>query len=361
MDLRVAQELLDLAQKHRMPEREASIFDVAGRGYYENPTTDLLAFFLDPQGAHGLGECFLRALLSCIPGCERLNPAVVATPEREVQTDSGNRIDLLLRGEGWVLVLENKIFHDQINPFDDYEQHAEKLLSDAADQRIFIILSPSGSSARPRWAGLSYGTLLEAIRRELAPLTLSQPIGKWQIFAREFVLHLENLAVQQSIDSKTIRFVLDHMHQIEQLNRLRAQVIDALDQKVVAHIRARIPGIEASSRRHTWNGEPALRYTAEAWMTKSDVVLYLDTSGDALRPHVRVYVLDVASEPLALHAKDCLEGEGADSWRESAGKILVLNWKLDGFDEQQVFDLIADKMQRLDRFEREGRASASVL
>lgn len=361
MDLSVAQELLERAQRHRVPEREASIFDVAGRGYYENPTTDLLAFFLDPQGGHGLGDCFLRALLSCTPGCDELNAALIGSPEREVPTDLGNRIDLLLRGDGWVLVLENKIFHDQINPFEDYEQHVEKPPSGASDQRIFVILSPSGSSARSRWAGLSYGTLLEAVRRELAPLSLSQPIGKWQIFAREFVLHLENLTVQQSIDSNTIRFVLDHMHQIEQLNRLRTQVIDALDQKIVAQIQTRIPGIEVSTRRHTWNGEPALRYTAEAWMTKSDVVLYLDTSGDTLKPHVRVYVLDVAPETLALRAADFLEGEGADSWRESGRKILVLNWKLDGFDEQQVFELIADKMQRLDRFEREGRASTSIV
>ena len=66
MDLEQARALLAQAQQHRQPAYKPSIFALGGRGYYENPTTDLLAFFLDPAQIHGFGDCFLRALLSCV-------------------------------------------------------------------------------------------------------------------------------------------------------------------------------------------------------------------------------------------------------------------------------------------------------
>ena len=41
---------------HVAPVKELTVFSVGGRGYYENPTTDLLAFFLRPDAEHGLKE-----------------------------------------------------------------------------------------------------------------------------------------------------------------------------------------------------------------------------------------------------------------------------------------------------------------
>ena len=48
MDLEQLRALLAKAERFYQPEREPSIFALGGRGYYENPTTDLLAFFLNP-------------------------------------------------------------------------------------------------------------------------------------------------------------------------------------------------------------------------------------------------------------------------------------------------------------------------
>ncbi|MEG7266187.1 hypothetical protein V1993_31095, partial [Pseudomonas aeruginosa] len=86
MDLEQLRALLAKAERFYQPEREPSIFALGGRGYYENPTTDLLAFFLNPAQVHGLEECFLTALLNCLPNTSMLTPSLRAAPQREVVT-----------------------------------------------------------------------------------------------------------------------------------------------------------------------------------------------------------------------------------------------------------------------------------
>lgn len=46
---------------------EPTIFSIGSKGYYENPTTDILAFFLDDKASHGLGSLVLEALVNTLP------------------------------------------------------------------------------------------------------------------------------------------------------------------------------------------------------------------------------------------------------------------------------------------------------
>jgi len=92
MNLSQAQVLIAAAKNHLLPEPEKTFFDVGARGHYENPTTDLLAFFIDPDEEHGLGDCFLRALLECVGGnrlCPELTSNLTQEPQREVSAADG--------------------------------------------------------------------------------------------------------------------------------------------------------------------------------------------------------------------------------------------------------------------------------
>jgi hypothetical protein len=44
--------------------REKTIFDIGGKGYFENPLTDLLAFYSDPDEEHGFGDILIQELLT---------------------------------------------------------------------------------------------------------------------------------------------------------------------------------------------------------------------------------------------------------------------------------------------------------
>jgi PD-(D/E)XK nuclease superfamily len=60
------QEFLNEASRRKMTHREKNIFSLGGRRYYENPMSDLLAFFLDPTEDHGLGDVALGSLAECL-------------------------------------------------------------------------------------------------------------------------------------------------------------------------------------------------------------------------------------------------------------------------------------------------------
>ncbi|HBO2781328.1 TPA: PD-(D/E)XK nuclease family protein [Pseudomonas aeruginosa] len=359
MDLEQLRELLTKAGRFYQPEREPSIFALGGRGYYENPTTDLLAFFLNPAEIHGLGDCFLSALLSCLPSAGHLNPCLRAAPKREVATHKSNRIDLVLAGDGWDLLLENKIFHEQINPFADYEAYAQRELSGGERTLIYAVLSPSGTSVRSAWQGLSYAKLIEATRQQLAQHMLTSPIDKWQVFARDFLLHLENITVEKAMDANAVNFVIEHLHQINKLTRLKDQVIDALDGKVLDKLDTEVPGYERYTRRHSWKNGPALRYASNSWKTWSDVVLYLSGASSTMKPSIRVYLCDVDEKLQELGRQLFMDNE-AKVWSEKSDSILCFSWVLEHFHEQEVLDLIVEKMKLLMTFENELRPQIST-
>lgn len=57
MDILALEALLNQMKSLPQPRKtEANIFSSGARGHYENPVSDVLAFFLDPDGGHGLGH-----------------------------------------------------------------------------------------------------------------------------------------------------------------------------------------------------------------------------------------------------------------------------------------------------------------
>src|SRR5690625_966789 len=128
--------LIDKARRYFMPVAEMTFFDVGMRGHYENPTTDLLAFFLDPARQHNLGDSFSRGLLDAI-GVEADEAGAVVSVKREVATNGG-RIDLVIEFEQLLLVVECKIYHHQNNPFKAYEAYSNETFPEK--QKRFVIM-----------------------------------------------------------------------------------------------------------------------------------------------------------------------------------------------------------------------------
>lgn len=153
---------LQKAQVAVLSSPEPTLFSVGGRGYFENPTTDLLAFYLNPTAPHGLGDLVLRSLLKCVGFTEDFELSLVEPPHREETTANRNRIDLVLVGPSWVAAIENKIGHAQVNPFEDYEQHLVERYP--GREALRIVLSPAGTTTRATWVPLSYRRLIDSVR-----------------------------------------------------------------------------------------------------------------------------------------------------------------------------------------------------
>ncbi|WP_168406216.1 PD-(D/E)XK nuclease family protein [Acinetobacter indicus] len=123
------QTLLENAKKFKKQPREKTFFDTAIRNHYENPTTELLEFFLNPRESHELGDVFWKGFSDIVQAevgkGSQISIGQIERLERECVTHSGNRIDLMLETDSHLLLVEAKIYHHQNNPFHDYVKYAK--------------------------------------------------------------------------------------------------------------------------------------------------------------------------------------------------------------------------------------------
>jgi hypothetical protein len=221
------QELLQKACGLRRRSREGNIFSTGARGYYEEPTSDLLAFFLNPSAEHGLGDL----LLACLVDFLREPPfplELEEPPIREYPTRDQNRIDLLLHGIGWVIAIENKIRHSPLNPFAEYRDTIQARFQ--GKRLYFVILSPY-DPGQPGWTWVSYEALLAKAREKLGARLIAAGFSKWSIFFREFLIHLED-QVGRDMDDQQFNFVRDHYSQVREVSELHDRYIEGLRDRV---------------------------------------------------------------------------------------------------------------------------------
>lgn len=227
-------ELLEGAKNFKVPVREKTFFDTAIRNHYENPTTELLAFFLNPLESHELGDTFWRGFCDVVIAeskiSSKLSLGQIENLEREAVTHNSNRIDLMIETGSFLFLLEAKIYHQQNNPFEDYIEYAENRRR--GRQILGLILSISGDSEVENWYGISYQQLINAVRPYLAEQIQTNPMNKWSLFAREFLLHLESYYRIQNLDMNRVQFIFDHYQEIQALQKLKTSTINEVVSKI---------------------------------------------------------------------------------------------------------------------------------
>ncbi|HYE32147.1 MAG TPA: PD-(D/E)XK nuclease family protein [Methylomirabilota bacterium] len=111
----------------------------------ENRLSDIIAALLNPKGAHGQGDKFLREFLKCV--CGRTLPKVgsVAVQREDFTTfikSDRRRMDILVEMEDLAVAIENKPWaREQEDQVRDYIRH---LHSRYGDRFIIVYLSATG-------------------------------------------------------------------------------------------------------------------------------------------------------------------------------------------------------------------------
>lgn len=172
-------EIQDLLDSHIIretaPAESPTLLQIAGFPHWENVYSSILGFFLDTSQAHGFGPLFIRSIMSAYRAKHRQDDwlegaeTVEATDavEREVRTNNGKRIDLLVDCADFRLCIENKIWADLYNDLGHYRQHCEE----GSDGRpVFgIVLSPDGVTspelAKHGFVSMTYEDLVNEVRQ----------------------------------------------------------------------------------------------------------------------------------------------------------------------------------------------------
>lgn len=337
---------------HQAEEPELTIFSVGSRGYYENPTSDLLKFFLDDSAAHGLDNLVLKALVDCLPeDAKEIDCSLLFPPDREVSTKLGKRLDLLLVSTGWVMVIENKIFHHQNNPFTDYEGHVEEKFPDK--KPIYVVLSPSGTvpPEHAKWRGVSYPAFMSALKVNLSDWYIRQPLNKWAVLLREFILHLEHLMSKPSLCEENLQFVLKNLDQIKQAQDFKVEMIKQYQESLRSELAEKLNKELTSSIVH-WYGYPAIRFAIKDWTSESDVVLFLDGRvGESFC--INYYCNKMNSDAQRRRADDHFkEADCGTPWNELKETCRCYTAGLSDTSLLAIQKKLLHKIQLMDSFER---------
>ncbi len=361
MDIDQLKLLLNHVKSLPSPELpEPTLFSIGGRGYYENPTSDVLAFFCDSEGAHGLGSLMMDALFNALNKLKMEDfPfddfSVIAEPEREVTTKSNKRIDLLLEGNEWVMVIENKIYHQQNNPFKTYQRHIQTNNRFLSKIPIYVVLSPKGSAPED-WLSLNYTQLLDSLREKLAYAFIDQPLNKWLVLLREFILHMEGIMSGSTMPLETMDYVLDNLNELKKAQDLKQKVVSAFQKELLQQLQNAHPKQKIGTKLHHWHGYPAIRFNFDSWDTQSDVVLFLDGRKEKAFC-INYYATDIINEEQRNHADGLLQEEDcSNKWNESSNTIRCYRAKFDTFDKTIAFQRLSHKLSLMDKFETKVRS-----
>lgn len=289
------QKILKEAEKFKFPIREKTFFDTAIRNHYENPTTELLEFLLNPLETHELGDVFWKGFCDVVIAKTKLSPkqtlGQIESIERECMTHSSNRIDLVIETDLHLLLIEAKIYHSQNNPFEDYEIYAEK----RANHKKFwgLILSISGKSEAKNWFGISYQQLVNAVRPYLAEQMLTNPMNKWNLFAREFLLHLESYYQIQNLDMNRVQFIFENYQEIQALQKLRINTIKEVVENISQQLNQSIEAYLSKNKYESWGG---IRFYNENWGNLSNTTLHIHDYKGRTVFDVTTYILNLPTE-----------------------------------------------------------------
>lgn len=366
-ELKRYENLLLKAQQHKTPERELTIFDTAVNSHYENPTTELLAFFLDPEQKHGLGSSFYNGFIEAIRhlgGYQDVEFGQFVRLQTQQSTQGKKFIDLWLETDSALIIIEIKVHHIQNNPFDDYVVWGREKLadinkdlsqSDIEKQLILLILSPNGVCQIKDWSGLSFTDFSENVQRTLGSQLIVNPLSKWLIFARDFLLHLNSFNELLELDMEKVNFIVENMKSIQELVNLREECYQEIIDHINNKIQEKIETYNVGMRRHNWGGTPALRFVDNHWKDWSDTVLNLHVNESPMSCSVNMYI-QYPTDEIVKRAKVLLKKSPfpiAEQWYEQSNKYWGTSFKFSVFNLEDVTQLIVFTQQILNKVETE--------
>ena len=155
--------------------RPMNIFEVLGVAKAEIRHSNFLAWLLDPDGSHGMGNKFLREFISKLGQQEAVPQDMTDCLIRR----EWRHIDLLIlfRKEKYLLCIENKLFSGEHD--DQLHRYRDTLLSEYQDYTMsFALLSPDGMAPasdedQQYWQPVSSWDILDAVETARDGSTLS--------------------------------------------------------------------------------------------------------------------------------------------------------------------------------------------
>jgi len=135
--------------------------------------------------------------------------------DREVTTDAGNRVDILIQSDSHAILIENKIFAGVANPFDDYAAYLDSLQPiERHRYKVLLTLAPSNEGAEHSFQNITHGQLVSEIRGLLGHY-VARADTRYLTFMLDFLNTLDNLQVGTIMDKAFLDFLASRHGDVE--------------------------------------------------------------------------------------------------------------------------------------------------
>ena len=365
-ELQRYENLMLKAKQFKVSEREITFFDSAFRKHHENPTTELLSFFLDPNEAHGLNDAFYKGLTKAI--YEKISQQDFGAFQDlaiEHVTEDHKRIDLWVETETTLIVVEAKINNQQNNPVPSYQKWAKTKVKNTKKNVIYMVLNVDGKTSFKDWSALSFHVLSHYISDFLAQQSLKNPLNKWFILAREFLLHLENYTELMETNMDVINFVMRHHNEIRKLFVLREQGYDEIKNHLLNQLNIHFQDssfkvVLEQRYKRTCKG---WRFSKDGLKSQSDIAVYIKYEE---KPMVELWLCydtdgkektDAGKISAKIKKAKNKFGEFVVNWNKSnedtssSENNKSICWESETFDLDQITKLIIEAQKILNEFE----------
>ena len=178
-----------LLEFESIPDISKSIFDITGYPHYENVSSNILAFYLNPNNEHGLGNLLYSSLMNLSGGNESQPDNIQIN--REVSTQKGGSLDIVIETDTQIIGIENKIRHHLHNDLADYSATLDEWAGSNQLDAIKIILSTKKEQESSGFVCITYEKFWKKIGTRLGDY-VSTSSQKWLLYLIDFMNTIEN-------------------------------------------------------------------------------------------------------------------------------------------------------------------------
>ncbi|CAA9198270.1 hypothetical protein FLA105534_02046 [Flavobacterium bizetiae] len=238
-----------------LPEQKPkNLFDILGVRNKETINSKILGYFLDVNETHGLQSLFFDSLktiieeksysstefLECFNGeFKVINEDTTNFAENETK----KRIDISLMGnDKWGIIIENKLYHDVVNPLKAYWEHTQKTCGDSIIGVLLTLfnldlqddkLEIDVKGRKVTYLNITHKEWVEEIQKQLN-------IGEVQnleglLYLKEYIKTIQshyNSKMEESTYNALAFSITKHRKEIEEIQHKIAQTTKFIDQQI---------------------------------------------------------------------------------------------------------------------------------
>ena len=341
--------------------QDRTLLEISGYPHFENVCSNILAFYFDPGNEHGMKDLLLQSFLDCVEAEDKkgeclheevwakrngLNQQVAfesAVVRREESTEANKRLDLLIELDGFVIGIENKIFHHVNNPFDEYDALIKSRAAKDGKEQVNVVLSllpvssaELGAMKEHQFVNVMYQSWIPQIIKMMGPYMLdAEP--KHQHYFFDFMKTMQRLAGDNMSNPEAKKFFVKNYAQVVDLINQFEQFENALIEDIKNGL-----GDDVRCSRYNLNEGRGLGFSSNSWGSSEslELLVVIKTEGGF------VLIVD-AAEPEKLRG-----ALGGKEWVPK-GSFFRLEL-LESDDLNKILDKLTEIRIHLDKASSEG-------